>query len=367
MAIALNGIGNVFVNIKDYEKALYYFRKALKIEEDNNNKRGIEYDSANIGEVYIQNQQYDSAQVYLDRALKLSKINPRKDGIGIKHNLLGQLYQKKQNYKKSNEHYLASIEIFKAHNNSRYLSNTLINIGINKLYTQEFVQADQYIKEGLLIAKKISSKENILLGYNALSIYFNKQHHYKEALASFQMAVKFKDSMLNEASQKSIISTQIAFEAMEKNKLIQALNEEKKQNAQKAKDNYRNMIWMAIIGSILLLSLVVFIVLYRKNIDLELQKKNVELRQYVHQIDELKNETKQIEAQRQASLSSNMEKFDLSEREKEVLKLIAQGFKNSEIAAQLFVSNNTIKTHIKNIYIKLDVQNRIQAMKKVGV
>lgn len=51
----------------------------------------------------------------------------------------------------------------------------------------------------------------------------------------------------------------------------------------------------------------------------------------------------------------------LSERELEVLHLVAQGLKNREIAAQLVISENTVRTHLRNILDKLHVQNRLQA------
>jgi LuxR family transcriptional regulator, maltose regulon positive regulatory protein len=52
----------------------------------------------------------------------------------------------------------------------------------------------------------------------------------------------------------------------------------------------------------------------------------------------------------------------LSERELEVLRLIADGYSNQEIAARLIVALSTIKTHINNIYGKLGVQSRTQAL-----
>lgn len=51
----------------------------------------------------------------------------------------------------------------------------------------------------------------------------------------------------------------------------------------------------------------------------------------------------------------------LTPREKEVLKCIAQGKRNKDIARELFVSLETVKSHIRNIYKKLDVKNRIEA------
>jgi LuxR family maltose regulon positive regulatory protein len=52
----------------------------------------------------------------------------------------------------------------------------------------------------------------------------------------------------------------------------------------------------------------------------------------------------------------------LSERELEVLQLIAEGLTNPEIASRLFLSLHTVKTHARNIYGKLGVHNRTQAV-----
>lgn len=52
----------------------------------------------------------------------------------------------------------------------------------------------------------------------------------------------------------------------------------------------------------------------------------------------------------------------LSERELEVLALVAAGESNREIAARLFVSTSTVKTHVHNLYRKLDARSRTQAV-----
>jgi LuxR family maltose regulon positive regulatory protein len=54
----------------------------------------------------------------------------------------------------------------------------------------------------------------------------------------------------------------------------------------------------------------------------------------------------------------------LSERELEVLALLAAGKSNRQIASELFVALSTVKTHVKNIYGKLDVRNRTQAVSR---
>jgi LuxR family maltose regulon positive regulatory protein len=54
----------------------------------------------------------------------------------------------------------------------------------------------------------------------------------------------------------------------------------------------------------------------------------------------------------------------LSEREIEVLQLIAEGFTNQEIADRLYLSLNTVKVHTRNIYGKLDAHHRASAVAK---
>jgi DNA-binding CsgD family transcriptional regulator len=62
--------------------------------------------------------------------------------------------------------------------------------------------------------------------------------------------------------------------------------------------------------------------------------------------------------------ASLITELELSKRELEILGLLAQGHSNQEIAAKLFVSLSTVKTHNQNLFEKLDVKRRIQAVEK---
>ena len=61
---------------------------------------------------------------------------------------------------------------------------------------------------------------------------------------------------------------------------------------------------------------------------------------------------------------AELKKLNLTTREYEVLQFLTQGHSNAEIAEKLFLSLSTVKTHVSNLFEKMDVKNRIQAVDK---
>ena len=363
MTIALNGVGNVFLNTEQYDRALRYFKKALEIKPQ---KKGYneynEYGLANIGEAFLGAKQYDSAYYYFDKALVLSVKNKKRVSPFIKHTLLGLLYQKKGEYQKSISYYNKAIPGLIKYKNTRYLSKALINIGINQVKLKRYSEGKKNITKGLEKAKLIKSKENISLGYQALVAYYSQTKNYKEALIAHNNAKIYHDSIINITSQRSMINMQVAQETEKKDQQIKKLALEKKQSKEKADSIFKRFVMVAIFSLFSIALIAVLFFLYRKNTDLELQQKKDEIHNYILKISELKDRNNDRTSE---DILHKFKEFDLSKREIEVLKHISNGLKNEEISKQMFVSNNTIKTHITHIYSKLDVKNRIQAVQKI--
>lgn len=61
---------------------------------------------------------------------------------------------------------------------------------------------------------------------------------------------------------------------------------------------------------------------------------------------------------------TELKKLNLNSREYEVLHLLAKGYGNAAIAKNLFLSLSTIKTHVSNLYSKMDVKSTTQAITK---
>ncbi|MEL7002358.1 MAG: helix-turn-helix transcriptional regulator [Bacteroidota bacterium] len=72
-----------------------------------------------------------------------------------------------------------------------------------------------------------------------------------------------------------------------------------------------------------------------------------------------------IEQRKVKTDKKKIDKFNLTSKEKEVVRLILNNKKNQDIADALFVELSTIKTHINNIYKKVDVKSRSDLIKKI--
>ena len=106
------------------------------------------------------------------------------------------------------------------------------------------------------------------------------------------------------------------------------------------------------IGSIAILFTVLGIWLALQLVKPKVETRIVEKEVYIHHQD-----PKEIN-------QNEITKLGISKRELDVLYLMAAGLGNEEIAAKLYISLNTVKTHVSNIFLKLDVKRRIQAVEK---
>jgi DNA-binding NarL/FixJ family response regulator len=68
-----------------------------------------------------------------------------------------------------------------------------------------------------------------------------------------------------------------------------------------------------------------------------------------------------------SKIPENENEYNLSEREKEVLNLLAGGFRYKDIADKLFISISTVRSHIFSMYEKLHVHNRTEALNKFNL
>lgn len=368
LARALHGIGNIHINLQEYDKALGYFYKTLAIEKKRKNKRGMDYVYSNLAEVYTLTKQFDSAQKYLSLTLELSK-KLYGDNLGIKYNIAGHYFYYRKNYPKALEYFQKALEDTRRRNIERYAANSEIMMGKIYMHDGNNDRALNHIQAGLNLAKKIHSKENIVLGYDALIDLYSHTGDYKKALEYAKLKEVWKNNLLNNQTKQSIHVLEVLHKMKEKDKKLTSLALQQKKLEQKAKFSF--YLWLiTLISSVLGIALiVVFYKLRQKKIELELEEKNQQILSLIRkeQIESKKNQPLKMNtesSEEEDACNKFLAHEELTNREKEILQLICQGKNNKEIARELYISLNTVKTHIRHIYDKLNVKNRLDLLKQ---
>ena len=108
--------------------------------------------------------------------------------------------------------------------------------------------------------------------------------------------------------------------------------------------------------------LLTLLLLRQKN--LRIQNMHIKLRNFLLEVEDLKTALSNKHEWHENQINELFHKYEISGREADVLHLISLGHSNFEIADKLFISINTVKYHIKNIYLKLDAKNRVEIINK---
>ncbi len=365
-AIAIHGIANVFIDLGDYRRALQYLRRSLAIESKSGNLMGMEYNYSNFAEAYTYLKQFDSAKYYLDKSIALAR--KLYDGrLGVEYNLAGKYYFYKGDYPEAVRYYKMSLADVEKRHVDRYVANGYIMMGRALERMGRLEEARQYLSRGLEMARRIKSRENIILALEALSDYYRQRGDYARALDLQQQKETYKDSMVNLHSLQSINSLEILNKVKEKEADIRRLAREKELARRRSKRNSRIAFGVGI-AALLLIALLWYVFwLKRRNTELELEELNREIHRYILEIEHLKNKQgRSGESQAQILTFQLAKEFDLTRRQEDILRLIIEGNSNNDIAEKLHISANTVKTHLRHIYEKLNVRNRREILQKMA-
>ncbi|GEM_PF-4903612 len=116
--------------------------------------------------------------------------------------------------------------------------------------------------------------------------------------------------------------------------------------------------------SIVIASTIILALVYHKTLLLKtLIKKKVSVK---HTFPKIQNGEESCEVEITGNISESKISHRLNKRQREVLQLLLQGLSNKEIAERLFISPNTVKYHIRNIYRSFNVSSRPELFAKIS-
>lgn len=207
----------------------------------------------------------------------------------------------------------------------------------------QYNKRDVAFKEGLVLAKK----------YNKVKY---EMYLYQVMRNIFQENEDFKNAFYTQKKYDSIVKFYNATDANGKLELAEKKLEDENQKLKEQNKKYFDYILYGLIFFLLVLLFFAFR-LYQSNKQRRILAENENIR--IH--NEIERLT--IEIDERGNKKLDLSSFNLTDRQKEIIQLIQEGKSNKEIANLLFISENTIKYHLKVIYEILDIDHRSELKK----
>ena len=201
-----------------------------------------------------------------------------------------------------------------------------------------FEKRDITFKEGLLLAKKYNKIKYEMYLYQVMRNIFQENEDYKNAF-------------FTQKKYDSIVKFYNATDANGKLELAEKKLEDENRKLKEQNEKYIDYILYGIIVSLLLL-LYFALRLYQSNKAKRIlvEKENTRIH------DEIERLTQALDEKGNTTL--NLSNYNLTERQLEIIEYIRLGLTNKEIGSKLFISENTVKYHLKIIYEILNVEHR---------
>jgi serine phosphatase RsbU (regulator of sigma subunit) len=278
---SLNNIGYIYSSQKQFLRALEYYVKSYKLQTELDDKHGQAQSLSNIGNVYDRSKSLKKALYYYFKGLNIRKSIKDKQGIGYSLQNIGTVYFNQKNYFSALYYFTKSLEIRREINDVQGISYSLCNLG--KIYLEEnnLPLAEKYSNEALEMAQEMGYPENISLAATILESVYLKDSKYNKAHDMLKLAVKMRDSINNDETQKSTVRKQLQYE-FEKREVISKADQEKRELTYQATSKQQQIIIFASISGLVLCFLFgIFIynrfkITQKQNLIIQEQKKVVE-------------------------------------------------------------------------------------------
>ncbi len=364
----LNNIGYSFQLQKNVEKTKEYCNRALELSIKANDTSNMIRAYETIG-ILLSNKKETHLKgiEYLRKSLRLEKLRKNKWGEAVTLFNIASNKLDNENYEGVLEEFEECLEIFTELNEDDIIAACLGNIGIVYLeHFQDYLKAISFLNKSQEIALKVKYIDLEINNYEYLYKAHKKLGDFENAIKYLEFKTLLSDSILNEAKVEKIAELETKYQVEKKEQEIQL---QKKNIEVLEKDKkLKNYTMYGLMGFIFLLIISTY--LWFRNYKFKKNIQETEIRHqldiYIKEIELLKRDNEQTNVLTPIKKNLSFNVVDtLSERELEVFDELSKGKSNKEIADSLFVSTNTVKTHLKNIFDKLDVKNRIQAVKKI--
>ena len=359
IASSLRALGEILRGMDRRNEALDYCLRALSMKDEIDDKAILANIYNETGYLYELSGKLDTALLYYENLTILCREIGLKRGesIGLANSAV--IYERLGQYDKTLKLHFQALAIDQDINYKYGIMKDYFLIAITYNNLKDYETALSYLTKSDSLCTAKTSADYMEIQELYYQIYKEKSA-FEKALKSHENFTYIKDSIASADVKTKIARLHTEYETEKKEHEIKLLNAENELKDQKLKLTTILIITLLLLG---ILSIGVFFLLIRQR-DLKIKHMHAELRNFLLEVEELKLAIADKNEWVNNKVNDLLKKYDITDREADILHLISHGYNNSEIAEKLFISINTVKYHIKNLYLKLDAKNRIEIINR---
>ncbi len=354
-----NCIASYYIDMDNIEMALHYCKKAEQYIDSIHDP----YSQASFYHIYANaltvNGNDKKARLYYLKNLAISKKADYKRGMAAAYYGLADIELTSENYKKAEEYANLSIEFECKVNHISGVALSLVQVAHINYLQKKYDEAMAHLKKAEKLAAENDQIDVLPEVYYSYYRAYKLWGKLKPALQYCEKYYTLNDSLTGIEVKEKIADLEIKYQTEKKQHEIKLLKEEN--NTKKQKIKTRNLFIISLV--LLVITIISISFFFRIRAMQKLSQMETDIQKYILKINDLNSNNN---TEPEINSKEFLKKHDITERETEVLYFISEGMTNADIAEKIFVSTNTIKYHIKNIYLKLDVKNRVEVLNKIA-
>lgn len=363
---ACNNLGIDFMYVEDYEKSFDYFNRYKSLAALSGDSVRLGHGLNNLGMVEYYRGNSQNELLLYKQAQTIFKQIGEQEGLGNTLLNIGTVYTENGSYDLAEGYYTQALEIFKKLKYTSGYCNVLQSLAENYLDQGNLKQAEKVALQALKILQDNNLQLDVAYTYELLKNIYQEMGSYRLAFEYMEKYHELDSEIFNKEKSRQINELNIKYETAEKEAAIERLELDNKLQQLEISKSRTMLIAISVIAALVLISGVLLMAMRNKRNEAERIAQE-------HELDALKQRILEIQQQLPSDqISVDLEELNeklftpLSEREFEILKHSLEGKSNREVADAVFVSINTVKFHLKNIYQKLGVSNKKEILQYVA-
>ncbi|MEQ9166538.1 MAG: helix-turn-helix transcriptional regulator, partial [Fulvivirga sp.] len=359
----LNSLGFLLGSKGDFEKAIYYYETSLEyLKPGELNKRAFRFN--NLGMMKIELALYDEARQDIEQSLKLHRALGDSLKAAERKMNLAKLFNKTGQFNLAYDYINYAINHFVEAQHKALEIRGRITLATMLIDQKKWNLAESELQKCIALASEKELLEEMVRAFKLLVSVYDAQNRIAEAYATLKEYQVYSDSLKKSDQLKSINDLEFKFVTDIKEKEIELLQLSKAKSETELKSKSRENTILLIVGIVIMIVFVVLSIFQR-------QKFRLKQALLSQEIDTLRVQINALFGGGVSELNISLDQINkglykpISEREFEILKYAMSDKNNSEIAEAVFLSVNTVKFHLRNIYEKLGVSNRKEALELI--